>query len=127
MAKNIPFDFVFDYLTPPKVIVKPMFGLWAIYVGDKIVLMLRQKKDFGDTNGVWIATSEEYHESLKKNFPSLCSISNYLKGKTETEWQLLSENADDFESSVIKVCEFIKLGDHRIGRIPKYRKKIKHQ
>jgi hypothetical protein len=119
--KNIPFDFVFDYLMPLEPIVKPMFGLWAIYVNEKIMLILRQRKDFPDTNGVWIATNLEHHKSLKKELPSMCSISTYSNGIKETEWQVLPADADDFEVSVLKVCELIKHSDHRIGRIPKPR------
>jgi TfoX/Sxy family transcriptional regulator of competence genes len=43
--KNIPCDFVFDYLMPLEVTVKPMFGVWAIYVDKKIMLVLKQRKD----------------------------------------------------------------------------------
>ena len=116
--KNIPFAFVLDYLTPLDVTLKPMFGLWAIYVTEKIMLILRQRKDFTETNGVWIATNQEHHKSLKTDLPSLRSISTYSDGIKETEWQVLPVDADDFESSVRKVCEFIKHGDQRIGRIP---------
>jgi hypothetical protein len=73
--KNIPFDFVLDYLTPLDVTVKPMFGFWAIYLNQKIVFILRQRDDHPETNGVWIATSQEHHESLKKELPSMCTIS----------------------------------------------------
>jgi hypothetical protein len=117
--KDIPFDFVFDYLVPLEPIVKPMFGLWAIYVNEKIVLILRQRKDLPETNGVWIATNLEHHKSLKSDLPSLCSISTYSNGIKETEWQVLPADADDFEVSVRKVCELIKHNDYRIGRIPK--------
>ena len=95
-----------------------MFGLWAIYVNEKIMLILRQRQDFTDTNGVWIATYQEHHKSLKIDLPSLCSISTYSEGIKETEWQVLPVEADDFEASVRKVCELIKHNDHRIGRIP---------
>jgi len=120
--KNIPFDFVFDYLLPLEVTVKQMFGLWAIYLDKKIMLILRQRKNNPGTNGVWIATTREHHKSLKTNLPSLCSISTYSEGIMETEWQLLPVDADDFEASVRKVCELIKHGDLRIGRTPKTRK-----
>ena len=120
--KNIPFEFVFDYLMPLEPLVKPMFGLWAIYLNEKIVLILRQRKDFPDTNGVWIATSLEHHKSLKSDMPSLRSISTYSDGIKETEWQVLPADADDFEISVRKVCDLIKHSDHLIGRIPKPRK-----
>ncbi len=117
--RNIPFDFVLDHLMPLDVTVKPMFGLWAIYVNEKIMLILRQRKDHPDTNGVWIATNREHHKSLKDDFPALCSISNYSSGFKETEWQVLPVESDDFESSVIAVCDLITRGDRRIGRIPK--------
>lgn len=116
--KNIPFEFVLDYLAPLEVTIKPMFGLYAIYVNEKIVLVLRERKDHADTNGVWVATNKEHHESLKNDLPSLRPFSIYSKAVKETEWQLLPADADDFEGSVIKVCELIKHGDQRIGSIP---------
>ena len=117
--KNIPFNFVFDYLVPLDVRVKAMFGLWAIYANKKIILILRQRKDHSDTNGIWVATSQEHHKSLKSELPSLCSISTYSGGFKESEWQLLPVDSDDFETSARKVCELIRHNDHRIGRIPK--------
>ena len=120
---KIPFAFILDYLIPLQVVIKPMFGCHAIYVGEKIVLIVRNRKDHTDCNGVWIATSQEAHASLKKDLPSMCSISIFSDGKTESAWQMLPLSADDFESSVIKACEFITHGDERIGRIPKKKKK----
>lgn len=118
IRKNIPFDFVFDHLAPLEVTVKPMFGLWAVYLNGKILIVLRERKDHTDTNGVWVATNNEHHKSLKKDLPSLKSFSIYSKPVNETEWQVIPVEADDFEASVIKVCELIKRGDNRIGRIP---------
>jgi hypothetical protein len=106
---------------PLDVTVKPMFGLWAIYLNEKIILILRQRQDFTDTNGVWIATNLEHHKSLKKDLPSLRSISTYSDGIKETEWQMLPVGTNDFEASVRKACELIKLSDHRIGRMTKLR------
>jgi len=124
--KNIPFTFVLDYLLQLDPVIKPMFGCYAVYVGEKIMLVLRDRKDMQEANGVWMATSREYHGSLKKDFPSMCSVFLLSDGKSETNWQMIPASADDFESSVIKCCEFILQNDHRIGRIPKPRKsKIK--
>jgi hypothetical protein len=124
--KNIPFDFVLDYLIPLDVTVKQLFGLWAIYVNEKIMLIIRQQVDYPDSNGVWIATNQEHHKSLKIELPSLRSITIFSDGILETEWQVIPVDADDFEASVRKVCELIKHNDHRIGRIPKPRQpKIK--
>jgi len=122
MQKNIPFDFVMDYLFPLEVKVKPMFGVFALYIGEKLVLMLRQRTRHPEINGVWIATSQEYHKSLRKAFPSLRSIAASSNGIAETEWQLFPVDTDDFEKSVIRACELIKQNDPRIGRIPKPRK-----
>jgi len=121
--KNLPFDFVLDYLMPLEVRVKPMFGLWAIYVEEKIMLILRQRKVNPEINGVWVATTPEHHQSLKKELPDLRSISTYADDGSnvsdETEWQLIPQDSDEFEASVRKVCEWIKHRDPRIGRIPK--------
>jgi len=118
-AKKVPFDFVLDYLLPLEPVVKPMFGCYAVYIGEKIMLVLRNRKDHSEANGIWIATSKEYHESLKKDFPSMQSVFILSEGKTETNWQMIPKDADDFETSAIKACELILANDKRIGRIPK--------
>ena len=119
VKKNIPFDFVFEYLEPLPYIVKPFFGCFAVYTGEKITLILRDKKDHPEVNGVWIATSFESHESLKQSFPSMCSVSIFNDGAGETAWQMIPVNAPDFESSVLELCTLVRRGDKRIGRIPK--------
>ena len=43
-------------------------------VGEKIVLMLRNKATEMQDNGVWIATTEEHHASLRREFPQMRSI-----------------------------------------------------
>lgn len=96
--------------------------MYSVYLGDKILLILRQRNEHPDSNGVWIATNKERHESLKKELLSLQSIPEYTKGISETEWLLLPVGDEHFESSVIKVCELIKQHDIRIGRIPKLKK-----
>ena len=102
-------------------VVRPMFGCHAIYVRDKIVLILRHRKDFPSDNGVWMATAREHHHSLKLDFPSMRSIS--LFGKRETEWQNIPLDADDFEELVTKACKLVVKGDLRIGKIPNKKKK----
>ncbi|HLG35437.1 MAG TPA: hypothetical protein VI757_11200 [Bacteroidia bacterium] len=123
MSKKIPFEFVIESLTSLNPVVKPMFGSFAVYVGEKIMLVLRDRKDHPEANGVWLATSGEYHASLKKDFPSMCSVYILSGGKSETQWQMLPLSADDFETSVNKACGFILRGDERIGSVPKPRKK----
>lgn len=117
----IPFDFILEHLFSVNPIVKPMFGCHGVYVGDKIMLILRNKKEsHEEDNGVWISTRNEHHDSLRKIFPSMRSI--YLLGNGETNWQNIPAEADDFEESALKICELILKNDPRIGNIPKSRK-----
>jgi hypothetical protein len=98
-----------------------MFGCFAVYHAGKIVLILRSRKDHAYDNGVWLATTLEHHESLKKIFPSMRSIR--LLGAKISAWQNLPEAADDFEESVMVACEMILKNDPRIGKTPRTKKK----
>ena len=85
-CKSIPFEFVLEQLDRLNPVVKPMFGCFAIYIGEKMVLILRKKTADDPDNGVWIATAPEHHESLMKTFPSMRSIrlfgQSHQAGKT---------------------------------------------
>ena len=48
-----PFAFVLDELDALEPFTKPMFGCTAVYVGDRIVLILRERPTRKDDNGVW--------------------------------------------------------------------------
>ncbi|HXC07009.1 MAG TPA: hypothetical protein VNZ86_19755 [Bacteroidia bacterium] len=121
MKKKIPFEFVLEELTALSPVVKPMFGCHAVYIGEKIMLVLRDRSDHVSDNGVWVATSKEHHESLKVLFPSLRSID--LLGNGQTNWQVLPAEADDFEEAVNKACDLIRRSDNRIGKVPVPKKK----
>jgi hypothetical protein len=88
----------------------------AVYVQDKIVLILRDKRDGTADNGVWLATPEEYHQSLRREFPNMRSIQVF--GKKVTAWQLLPADAKDFEEAALRACELVLAGDPRIGKVP---------
>jgi len=119
---SMPFRFVLDELDAMNPRTNPMFGCFGVYIGDKIVLALRSRDSHPDDNGVWIATKPEHHAGLKKILPSMRSI-YVLGGGGDTNWQLIPEQADDFEESVMQICSLIKKGDPRIGNIPKKKKK----
>ena len=119
--RRIPFDFVLDYLHPKNPVVKSLFSAYGVYVDGKIVFALRDRKDFPEDNGVWIATTVEHHASLRKILPSMRSIK--LLGKRVTGWQVLPASSDDFEASVIRACELVLKGDPRIAKIPKSRRR----
>lgn len=113
---------VLEHLEPLSPVTKPFFGCTAVYVADKIVLILRNKIDEPGSNGVWLATTYEHHESLQRDFPSMRSIG--VLGPGTTGWQLLHVGDADFEESVTRACDLILSGDPRIGKVPK-RKSIK--
>jgi hypothetical protein len=97
-----------------------MFGCLAIYVKEKIVLILREKPTYPEDNGVWLATTPEHHASLRREFPNMRSIK--LLGKKVTGWQVLPSDAPDFEEAAVRACEMVLAGDPRIGKIPGTRK-----
>src|SRR5207249_3808429 len=110
--KPIPFEFVLEELDSIAPWTRPMFGCTAVYVEEKIVFILRDKKNDSD-NGVWVATTKEHHASLRREFPSLRSIR--VLGTGETGWQILPVDSDDFEASVLLACAMVRGGDPRIG------------
>ncbi|HEV3192005.1 MAG TPA: hypothetical protein VGY54_15950 [Polyangiaceae bacterium] len=85
-TKTVPFDFVLEELAALDPWTRPMFGCTAVYIEEKIVFVLRDKKD-DDDNGVWIATTKEHHESLRHDLPKMRSIT--VLGVGETGWQVL--------------------------------------
>jgi hypothetical protein len=116
--KAIPHAFVLDALEPAAFETRPMFGSLAVYVRDKIVMVLRDRKHDPD-NGVWLATTEEHHRSLRRDFPSMRSIR--ILGGAVTGWQVLPADTDDFEAAALHACELVVSGDPRIGKVPKPR------
>ena len=78
--KQIPFDFVLDLLEPLSPVTKPFFGCTAVYIGEKILLILRDKIVEPAANGVWLATIRENHASLRCDFPFMRSISTLGRG-----------------------------------------------
>lgn len=121
MPQPVPFPFILEELEDLHPVTNPMFGCLAVYIGEKIVLVMRNRPTAPEDNGIWIATSKEHHASLQGIFPSMRSIG--VLGNDVTGWQLLPYASDDFEESVLLACKLIRKGDPRIGKIPKPKKK----
>jgi len=117
--KPVPHEFVLDAIAPLSPETRSMFGCLAVYVGDKIVLILRDKRDETPDNGVWLATTEEHHASLRREFPNMRSI--HIFKKKVTGWQVLPSDAVDFEEAALRACELVLARDPRIGKVPKRR------
>ena len=120
--KTVPHPFVLEAIAALSPETRPMFGCLAIYVGDKIVLVLRDKRnETANDDGVWLATTIEHHESLRRDFPKMRSIR--VLGKKVTGWQVLPADAPDFEEAALRACEFVLAGDPRIGKVPASRRR----
>ncbi len=118
--RAVPHEFVLDALAPLEPFTRPMFGCLAVYVEEKIVVILRDRNDYRADNGVWLATNAEHHESLRREFPRMRSIR--LLGREVTHWQVLPASAPDFEEAALRACDLIRARDPRIGKIPKRRR-----
>jgi hypothetical protein len=121
--KTVPHAFVLDAIAALSPRTRPMFGCLAVYVGERIVLFLREKPKWPADNGVWLATTEEHHESLRREFPNMRSIG--VLGSPVTHWQVLPMDAPDFEEAALRACELILARDPRIGKIPNSRRKTR--
>jgi len=117
--KSVPHEFVLDAMAELSPWTRPMFGCLAVYVGEEIVLILRDKRQPAADNGVWLATTVEHHESLRREFPNMRSVGVF--GKEVTGWQVLPAGAPDFEEAALRACELIAARDPRIGKVPKAR------
>jgi cell division septation protein DedD len=120
-TKALPHPFVLDALEAALPETRPMFGCTAVYVGEKIVMILRDKAGADPDNGVWIATIPEHHDSLRRELPSLRSITVF--GSGVTGWQVLPVTGPEFEEEALRACEMVLVGDPRIGKIPGEKRK----
>jgi hypothetical protein len=121
--KPVPYEFVLDALSPLEPRTHPMFGCLAVYIGPRIVFILREKPGRQPDNGVWLATTRDHHESLRRDFPHMRSIS--VLGKDVTGWQVLPADAPDFEEAALHACDLVLARDPRIGKIPGAKKQAK--
>jgi hypothetical protein len=115
-----PHAFVLEALAALEPTTRPMFGCLAVYVDERIVLILREKQPADADDGVWIATTPDHHASLRLELPAMRSIA--VLGTGTTGWQVLPATAPDFEEAALHACALIVAGDPRIGKVPKPRR-----
>jgi hypothetical protein len=78
-----------------------LFSGFAVYVGDNIVLMLRDSLKHPEDNGIWLVFSETASladPSIRRDFPSL-RIIGLLGGKIG-HWRLIPADSPNFESAI---------------------------
>jgi hypothetical protein len=120
--KPAPYPFILEALTPLEPEVRPMFSGFAVYVGDKIVLMLRDSPKQPEDNGVWLVFSETADlddPGIRRDFPSIRLIA--LLGGKIGHWRLIPADGATFESEALHACELLLKHDARFGRVPQSR------
>lgn len=123
--KVVPHEFVLDALMSVSPITRPMFGCLAVYVKEQIVFILRDRPDEAADNGVWLATTDDHHASLRREFPHMRSLA--FVGRKVTHWQVLPADASNFEESALRACELVLARDPRIGKVPSPRRRVRRK
>ncbi len=121
--KSPPYPFILEALEPLEPALKRMFSCTAVYIGDLLVLMLRDSDKSPQDNGLWLVLSETIKPSVKalrKEFPSLRKIE--LLGDFISHWLLIPSDSPHFEEESLHACDLVLRHDSRIGRIPKSRR-----
>lgn len=120
---RVPHAFVVEALAPLDPEVRRMFSGFSVYIGDRIVCMLREHVKSTRDNGMWLVLSEgtdPADRSLRREFPSLREIE--LLGGAIGHWLLIPSDGPDFDKEAMNACELMLNRDARIGRVPKSRR-----
>src|SRR5215469_3410849 len=120
--RSAPYPFILEALSPLEPEVRPMFSGFAVYVGDKIVLMLRDSPKHPEDNGVWLVFSETANladPGIQREFPSLRLIG--LLGGKIGHWRVIPADSPTFETEAQHACELLLRRDARFGRVPQSR------
>jgi hypothetical protein len=122
IRKSAPYPFILEALAPLEPEVRPMFSGFAVYAGDKILVMLRDSPKHPKDNGVWLVFSESADlddPRILRDLPSLRLI-DLLGGKI-AHWKLIPADSPTFESEALHVCDLLLKRDARFGRVPQSR------
>jgi hypothetical protein len=119
-----PHSFVVEALDALNPEVRRMFSGFAVYVGDRLVFMLRDHVNSVRDNGVWLVLSDGTDPAdprLRREFPSLRRIE--LLGNKISHWLLIPSDSPNFETESLHACDLLLRHDPRLGRIPKSRRR----
>jgi hypothetical protein len=121
IKKKLPFQFVLDELEPLTPLIKPMFGCYAVYVGEKLVLFLCDSEKWDAQRGLWLPTTPELYASLAADFSTarVLALDPAQAKLNKSPWLLLPAGVPEFEGQALRACELILQRDPRIGRVPK--------
>jgi hypothetical protein len=120
---KLPHPFVLEALAPLSPEVRRMFSGFAVYIGNRLFMMLRDHAKYPHDNGIWLVLSEGIDPadaSLRRDLPSLRSIQ--MLGNKISHWLLIPSDRADFETVALHACDLILRHDPRLGRIPQSRR-----
>jgi hypothetical protein len=119
----LPHSFVVEALATLNPEVRRMFSGFAVYIGDRLFMMLRHHVKTPQDNGIWLVLSEGIEPtdaSIRRDLPSLRPIQT-VDGKI-SHWLLIPSDGSDFEKEALRACDLILSHDRRLGRIPQSRR-----
>ena len=90
-------------------------GGYALLLKEDILLLLREKENQPEFNGVFVPTSPEHFDALSQEIHS-SNMEFDIDGMPHT-WIFISEDLPDFHDVLQRACELIKSGDKRIGKL----------
>ena len=117
-ARPNPFLWVVEPLMEePGYIDKAMFGCRGIYLHGRLMLVLCSGAE--PWNGLLIATSHEFHASIRADFDYV------VQHPVLKKWLYLPEASEDFETAASGIVGAVRAGDQRFGVEPKERSRKK--
>jgi len=120
---KIPHAFVIEALDSLHPEVRRMFSGFALYIDNRIHMMLRDSPKLPEDNGIWLVLSEGTDPSdpnLHRELPSLRPIQT-IGGKIG-HWLLIPSDRPNFETEALHACDLILRHDPRLGRVPQSRR-----
>ena len=120
---QVPYAFVLEALAPLHIEVQRMFSGFAIYSGDRLLMMIRNHLTSPQDNGIWLVLSEgadPADASLRQDFPSIRRI-ELLRSKID-HWLLVPSDDAAFEPLALHAWDFLLRRDPRLGRVPNSRR-----
>lgn len=114
MNYRVPYDFVLRYLYPVRPQIRKMLGGYALFVNKKNIMLLRERENHPEYNGIFVATQPEYFDALEAEIHA--SPMEFDIDGSEHCWIFISEDLEDFDAKVKIACELVKAGDERIGK-----------
>jgi hypothetical protein len=114
MNYKVPYDFILRYLYPVRPQIRKMLGGYALILKDDILLLLRERENQPEFNGVFVPTEPQFFDELSRDVHS-SNMDFDIDGAPHT-WIFISEDLTNFHEVLQKACELIKAGDKRIGK-----------